>query len=694
MDNNMINIDDLFRQRLGNAEEEQRPGSWLRMKELLDEQMPVAAPAAGNSWRRMLYATAGVLLLSTITVGSYQAYTAFRGDNISDDVKAKYAAHDPAAGAIGAVMNYADGKPVVARNGQAIISDTDNDVNTTNNTANTNAIVSGGNGQATTSSANASTTTGSSNGIGNGQNVSNNSSNISETIRNNSSNTQTTSSGGNSLNDNGLTARTSTGNNSSTVTNRNNSVTGGNNSATNDNASQADVDAQMASVTQNIQNLYNSGAKAGNTTNAATESQLNSTSGQSGNTLSGSTSANANSNNSSTNSNGQNANDNNGLFALNSNNNPKGNTQPDQPKKVTGQDGIAKNTKGDAAAKYRTDSINKVEISERVGANGNSVMDTSDIGKVAVRRKVTPTINDDLTATNDSRSDADKDNVVIPNADLQLQTEDGNGVYKPLVPNSAAPKTANSKKYYNNNRFDEMVKNAKLKLKGVKFYPGVVAGANMAMTQNGFTGFQLGVNGNLSFGNRWSLYSELKYMQRFNGGKDLRDDYNTGLDSFVSQAGVKVYTYDSVEHFFNFTNVSTIEMPIALKYNIKRFNVFGGVNLNYNLAINNDEIERPYAVTKTETSLSSGQLNYGLLRGKPTVSSADFSSRFTVGYLFGMSYEMSPAMQLDLRVTQAIWDNAKTSGEQTVTKELFNAPTLQFNMSYRFSQKPYKKFRQ
>ena len=694
MDNNMINIDDLFRQRLGNAEEEQRPGSWLKMKELLDEQMPVAAPAAGNGWRRMIYTTAGILLLSTITVGSYQAYTAFRGDNISDDVKAKYAAHDQAAGAVGAVMNYADGKPVVARNGQAIISDTDNDVNTTGNTANTNAIVSGGNGQATTSSANVSTTTGSGNGIGNGQNVSNNSSDISETIRNNSSNTQTTSNNGNLLNNNELATHTSRADNSSSATNRNNSVTGGNNSATSENANQADIDAQMAGITKNIQNLYNSGAKGGNDVNSLNTNSSNGSTAQLSNNTSSGTGVNADNN--SNKGNGQNRNDNNGLFALKSNNNPKGNTQPVQPKKTTGQDIVTANGNNNdntSTDGYRTDSMKKIEMREHVANNGKTIMDTFDIGKVPVRKKVDDT--NDLIAANDNRTDAAKDNVIIPNAaDMQLQTEDGNGVYKPLVPNSATPKTTNSKKYYNNNRFDEMVKNAKLKLKGVKFYPGVVAGANMAMTQNGFTGFQLGVNGNLSFGNRWSLYSELKYMQRFNGGKDLRDDYNTGLDSFVSQAGVKVYTYDSVEHFFNFTNVSTIEMPIALKYNIKRFNVFGGVNLNYNLAINNDEIERPYAVTKTETSLSSGQLNYGLLRGKPTVSSADFSSRFTVGYLFGMSYEMSPAMQLDLRVTQAIWDNAKTSGEQTVTKELFNAPTLQFNMSYRFSQKPYKKFRQ
>ncbi|MBS1688897.1 MAG: hypothetical protein JSS96_09250, partial [Bacteroidetes bacterium] len=46
MDKNMINIDDLFKQRF-NREEEERPGAWLRMRDLLDDKMPINAPAAG-----------------------------------------------------------------------------------------------------------------------------------------------------------------------------------------------------------------------------------------------------------------------------------------------------------------------------------------------------------------------------------------------------------------------------------------------------------------------------------------------------------------------------------------------------------------------------------------------------------------------------------------------------------------------
>lgn len=677
MDNNMINIDELFRQRMGNAEEGQRPGSWLKMKELLDEQMPVTEPVAASNKRRILLLTAGVLLISTLTVGSYQAYEAFRGNNISDEVLSSYTAHDRSnstRGAVSTVMNYADGKAVVARNGQV----QDQDITTTDSEQNTVAATSHSINSTSNDNALASTN----NSVGQ-NNVSDNTPSTSGTNGNNSSFNNNTTNQDNYLNNNSLSATTSSNSADDQVVsdenNGNKNVLAQNNGQKQ--LSGSDLDAQMTDVTDNIQNIYNSGS------NKAGRKELNTTQL---NSIDKNTLSNDGNRKSSI---GQNT------LALNSGNNKSNkNITPVQPNKQ-GQGNVADNTK--PADQFITDSMKKIEMRQVVSADGKVIMDTFGKGLVPVRKKVDNTDAQDMLASNvdDSRSDADKDNVTIPNStDLQMTTEDGKGVYKPLVPNSAAkdsdPKTANTKKnYYDNNRFDEMVKNAKMKLRGVKFYPGVVAGANMSMAQKGLNGFQLGLKGDLSFGRHWSVMSEIKYMQRFNGGKDLRDDYNTGLDSFITQSGVKAYTYDSVEHFFNFTNVSTIEMPIALKYNVKRFNVFGGVNLNYNLAVNNDEVERPYQITKTETSLSRGQLDYSLLNGKPNISSADFASRFSVGYLFGMSYELSPAMQVDLRLTQPVWDNAKTSGAKAVSKELYNAPTLQFNMSYRFSQKPYKKFR-
>ena len=66
MDKNMIKIDDLLRQRLGDAEEQERPAAWLQMRDLLDKQMPVTR--AGVNWRRMFAYVAGVAILAAVSV--------------------------------------------------------------------------------------------------------------------------------------------------------------------------------------------------------------------------------------------------------------------------------------------------------------------------------------------------------------------------------------------------------------------------------------------------------------------------------------------------------------------------------------------------------------------------------------------------------------------------------------------------
>jgi hypothetical protein len=83
MDKNFISIDDLVRQRLGGGEERERSGSWANMRELLDKEMPQEKPV-GMYWRRMLSATAILLLIAGITVGGYEL-NAYRNNAASDN---------------------------------------------------------------------------------------------------------------------------------------------------------------------------------------------------------------------------------------------------------------------------------------------------------------------------------------------------------------------------------------------------------------------------------------------------------------------------------------------------------------------------------------------------------------------------------------------------------------------------------
>lgn len=86
MDKNMIHIDDLIRQRL-NGEEEERAGAWLRMKDLLDKDMP--KPAAGIGWRKTLLLSAAIVAaITTVGVAGYQMSSSFRNTAADNSMNA------------------------------------------------------------------------------------------------------------------------------------------------------------------------------------------------------------------------------------------------------------------------------------------------------------------------------------------------------------------------------------------------------------------------------------------------------------------------------------------------------------------------------------------------------------------------------------------------------------------------------
>ncbi len=76
MDNNLVSIDDLVRQRLGGAEEREPSGAWLRMRELLDEKED--RKPVGFIWRRMFGGIAILALLASLSLGGYKLSSHYR----------------------------------------------------------------------------------------------------------------------------------------------------------------------------------------------------------------------------------------------------------------------------------------------------------------------------------------------------------------------------------------------------------------------------------------------------------------------------------------------------------------------------------------------------------------------------------------------------------------------------------------
>lgn len=658
MDNNLTNIDDLFKQRLGNAEEAGRPGSWLKMKELLDEQMPVGTvpTAAANGNKRKLGLAALLLLLSAITIGGgYQMYSSFRGSAVSEDTLALYTNQSSGNGVIGAVSDYADNQN--ARPYNEFANTDENTSATTSESAitgsaanNTTKTVVIGNTQSTTTSGVSSTS---------GVTKRNNSAEI--TVDNNSGNqlkdsdiqpvkqsvakvsqdvtkveqnvTKINTQEPQSINANNLQPKAIAGNTTATTTTS--AATTGN-IATKPNEPQKPVSKDVAQLAMNsgsVERMNNTGNKQ---LPSGLKADLNLTTKE----------------------------------APNNSNDTKtvGNTN--------------------------LDTFKKIELKESVAKDGRVLRDTTSIGNVIVKsNKPANKEGQEAEATvamnnNKSNKDALPEELLLQAQKADLETEDGAGVYTDLSKNKVS---SHKMKNYNEHRFEEMVRNAKFKLKSVKFYPGLVAGVNSSVGGNNVTGFQLGFVGDVALGNKWSVLTELKYVQRFNNKIDFSENYYTNLDSSYNSGGGKVYTFDSVGNSYNFSTLGSFELPIALRYNVKRFNIFGGANLAYHLKTKVSQVDIPNQITKE--GATGFRPDYNQMAGAPSVRVSDFTNRFTVGYLLGVSYNWSPSMRLDMRLTQSVWDNASTNGQKTISKELYRTPNVQLNLSYRFKQKAYKKFR-
>jgi hypothetical protein len=240
---------------------------------------------------------------------------------------------------------------------------------------------------------------------------------------------------------------------------------------------------------------------------------------------------------------------------------------------------------------------------------------------------------------------------------------------------------------YNSNRFEEVVRNAKFRMGAIKFYPGIVGGING--TLNGNLGVHAGLAGNLSVSDRWSILAEVKYAHRLNFANDkkIQDDYITNV-KFANVNGQGVYTYDSMEHYYNFGSYASLELPLMVTYSKDRWVYMLGGNFRYNFRISNlQEVEQRYLLEQSLTSTTEPKFST-----EKQILLSDFTPSMNIAPMLGVGYQALPGLRLDLRASKSVWNNSTTFGQKEISKILYNTPQVQFNITYRFrSTKPYKR---
>jgi hypothetical protein len=208
----------------------------------------------------------------------------------------------------------------------------------------------------------------------------------------------------------------------------------------------------------------------------------------------------------------------------------------------------------------------------------------------------------------------------------------------------------------------------------VQFAPGITGGINGTFFgPNSFRGFQFGLTGTFVLNDAVSVMTELKYFHRINNNYTLSDNY---YDYTANPNGG--FNKQLHLNWYSFSTLHSFEMPLTARYSNGNFSFYAGVNLVYTFSVNTGAAQiAPGSSTPVIQTTTMENDNAAKLTDK------DFNARFGVGYVFGMSYMISPKVSLDIRETQTFWDNAKSSGSQTVSGQLYKSPSFQLSLGYR-----------
>ncbi len=654
MDNNMIHIDDLVRQRLRGGEEPERPGAWLTMRELLDKEMPIRA---GYNWRRIVGYFTALLLLTTASVGGYRMY-----------------------------MNHTAGSQIASGGGR----DGEGPYGKPGGLAG-NGVVATDNTSTNTSASTTSTNT-ASNAI--------------------AANVTTPSS-------NGLVSRTAAtaGNNEQSSSRSKSAMAASAHKRTRiavATPAHQDATANTASVTaQAVKTPDVSNTNAPQAANQPTKADSRVYAASASATVRGHRTQRTPVNLGASR-----------VGALQASASHSAISQP-RPTIVT----------------VKHDTIERLEIVYRrvwnseVGRHYYRI-DTFPAGQLVVDRIMSEPKD---VAANQAPAKpkrhglfAKKGNVAKPSGNdvagltAKNSTESVTASKKPevasatapVVPAAAAPeaKTASAevglvaanaavaavKRHSMLQWSGEQVQAAfnaiKQNVSRLEVYPGVMGGINASLfTPNALGGFQLGLTSLFVINDWWSLMIEPKYILRFNTGSSVRDDYKQVVDNSGSITPdpqypgnmLYVWTDKTIRHNLNYDMVNTIEMPIMARYHWGQWYAQGGANLVFSQAIKATESTTDLNDHKQHNESRPAGVGNGtfITNDHPNVQLSDFGARFGTGYVLSGGYMFSPAVYLDMRLTQTFWDNSKSAGAKQVSKDLLRTPSIQVSVGYRFGQK-------
>ncbi len=304
---------------------------------------------------------------------------------------------------------------------------------------------------------------------------------------------------------------------------------------------------------------------------------------------------------------------------------------------------------------YKYDTISIEQLARELGINNSN-----DPSHTEETRK-----EENTSGTNSNNSLASGNTPILPESSASATGKNGLGTKQSQAGKGGSGESTLDKL---NATFNDV----KYHVSGMQFAAGLTGGINATFFgPNSFKGFQFGVTGNFIFGDNVSAMAEVKYFHRINNDYSLNDNYYS-----YTQVGPGQWSKQQLSSSYSFSTLHSVEMPITIRYMKSHFSFYAGANLVYSFSINTGKSEQP-------STLSPILVNAMGNDNTPKVQQSDFNSRFGLGYIAGLSYEVYPNVTLDFRNVQSVWDNASSQGGKYISSQLYKSPSFQVSIGYR-----------
>lgn len=214
-----------------------------------------------------------------------------------------------------------------------------------------------------------------------------------------------------------------------------------------------------------------------------------------------------------------------------------------------------------------------------------------------------------------------------------------------------------------------------------KWYVSLLVGGNMGLSSPNAYGMQAGASFLYAIAERWTLSLGVNYHKIYFSNYSFWDAAISYALQESSQPNGTLFSgtkYDA-QTTVNANSLTRLDFPLLFSYNLGRVSLFAGPEFSWFLPLEN---QLSTTVQTTNVSkLAYDNKNPFENQMASLDPSKDFRSRLGMGYALGLSYDFSRKLSADVRLNQILWDN---TGKYKIDalQSIYHQPAVELNLSF------------